>query len=227
MAHWKIGSGWSSVEIRDALAELTTLRRSFDTRPEALDTEPGWYRYGSESVIADLPPDRNKARAAFRRGRDMLTSYGFSDPRIVRAYFDERAPLLDRRMLLEIRAVRLLRFLVGVEIGAVREEESEEEAVFGFRYDSLEGHFETGSEWFVLTEDRRSGTLRFRISATWRPGEFPNLWSRLGFKLVGPLYQKRWHRRAHERLAQAVNLPAQEPQPSLPEIIFERRTQNA
>ena len=76
----------------------------------------------------------------------------------------------------------------------------DEADLFAFRYDTLDGHFEQGLEWFVLTKEA-SGDIRFRIEARWMRGEFPNWWSRVGFMLLGGIYQRRWHRRAHQRLS--------------------------
>lgn len=59
---------------------------------------------------------------------------------------------------------------------------------------------ERGSEWFIITKNHRDGTVRFSISALWEPGQFPNRWSRLGFKLLARRYQRAWHRRAFRRL---------------------------
>ena len=72
--------------------------------------------------------------------------------------------------------------------------------MFGYRYDTLEGHIEMGSEWFLLTKNTESGEIGFRIEAAWLPGQFPNWWSRVGFRFLGPRYQRRWHHAAHWRL---------------------------
>lgn len=228
MALWRFGRGWTEPEIRMQLRRLHTLERNFDTDPEDLPGRSQWHTYASESVISIASSGPPAMVGAFVRGREALTSYAFSDTRIVRAFFEADAPLLDRRMLLEVTAFRLLHYLSGVVVGAVRSQQSAGGTEFGFRYDTLEGHIERGVEWFTLRKDHESGQIRFRISAAWMPGEFPNWWSRLGFRLVGRYYQKKWHIRAHEIMSEIVREPADD-QPrkakrraSLPHIIFER-----
>ncbi len=102
-------------------------------------------------------------------------------------------------MLLEMKALGF-RFLAGVIVGAIRRESSPAETTFGFRYDTLDGHIEAGWEWFLLKKSHATGDIRFRIAADWQPGDFPNRWSRIGFGVLGPTYQRRWTRRAHARL---------------------------
>lgn len=154
-------------------------------------------------MLATFPPGTTPSEAFFDRGRQALTRYAFSDPAIVEAHFPPSAPLQGRRMLLELK-VPLLRYLCGVVVGRVLDTNDDGIRTFGFRYDTLEGHVERGSEWFLLEQDGASGVLRLRIEATWQPGDFPNWWSRVGFALVGRRYQRKWHRRAHERMAAMV-----------------------
>lgn len=231
-AHWRIGQGWSRVELQKHLERLATVTRNFDADPAELEGLTGWYQYGSQSVLGTAQPGLPRANGPFERACAALKSYEFSDRRIVRAFFDNAAELLDRTMLLELRAFRVLRYLVGVRVGAVQTARTDTESVFGFRYETLEGHIERGSEWFILRKEHTSGTIHFRISAFWMPGEFPNWWSRAGFHVVGEHYQKMWHHKAHEYLARIVTETAariaDEPVSRMapPKIIYEKRTLN-
>ena len=216
MAAWRIGRGWTEAELKAQLAHARTLPRNFPEAPEALPETPGWFHYSSEAVVGREAPGPPLAGGPFARGRIVVASYAFSDPRIVTGHFDPDAPLLGRPMLLERKALRLLHYLGGVVVGATREDEAgedeagEEETAYGFRYDTLQGHIECGSEWFLLTKAHRTGDLRFRIEAYWKPGQFPNWWSRLGFTYLGPRYQRQWHHRAHALMARLVRDPAVE-----------------
>ena len=207
MAELRLGRGWTEAELEDRLALLHGVGRNFPEPVEEIGHLPGWSGYSSESVIARVHSGPPEPEGPFERGRIAIANYEFSDPRIVIAHFDPDVPLEGRRMLLEMRALRALHYLGGVVIGAVRSETGGGESVFGFRYDTLEGHIEQGAEWFLLTKDHASGDLRFRIEASWRPGQFPNWWSRLGFALVGRRYQRIWHHRAHAFMAERVRLP--------------------
>lgn len=230
MADWRIGRGWTEAELKVRLASIRTRRCNFTESVEEMTPERGWHRYHSEAIVGWEQPGPPDEAGPFARARRVVSRYAFSDPRIVIAHFDPDEPLLGRRMLLEMRALRVLHYLAGVVVGATRSEEGPDETVFGFRYDTLQGHIEAGSEWFLLTKDHATGEIRFRIAANWRPGEFPNWWSRLGFSLLGRYYQKQWHHRAHRILAGFMRdptlTPPEPPEGRLvhtnPEVIFER-----
>lgn len=177
--------------IKARLARARTARVNFDASEDEMTGERGWQHYHSEAVIASEAEGDDR----FTRARVALTNYQFSDPGIVRAHFDPAEPLLRRCMLLEIQALGL-HYLCPAVINRVREEPG----VFGFRYDTLDGHIERGVEWFLLTKNDR-GEIRFRIEARWQKGQFPNWWSWLGFIVLSGYYQRKWHRRAHRRLS--------------------------
>lgn len=121
----------------------------------------------------------------------------------MQGHFDATSPLLGRPVMLELRPPGL-RYLCPVRIGAVRTESDEKHTVFGFRFDTLQGHIECGREWFLLSKDHSTGEVRFHIRARWREGEFPNWWSALGFEFIGRRYQRAWHHIAHERLRELL-----------------------
>ncbi|MEX2570089.1 MAG: DUF1990 family protein [Gemmatimonadota bacterium] len=200
MAEWRVQRGWTEEELAERLERLQDRRVNFDIDPAEMTPAQGWNRYTSEATIAHEPPGSAIPDGPFKRAEVAVANYQFSDPSIVVGHFDATSRLLGRRMLLEMKAVRVLHYLAGVVIGAVRFEEQDGRDTFGFRYDTLEGHIECGSEWFLLTKHQDTGEIRFRIEAAWRPGQFPNWWSRIGFRCLGPRYQRRWHHEAHHRL---------------------------
>lgn len=219
MAEWRLGGGWSDEELQEHLEHVSTLERNFLEDPSELVNRSGWYSYASESTLGRAPRGPAVADGPFEQACTALCRYRFSDPRIVQAYFDDDAELRGRPMVLILRAFRILRFLTGVRVGAVRHEESKDETIFGFRYETLEGHIERGAEWFILRKDHASGSVRLRITAFWLPGDFPNWWSRVGFRLIGEHYQQKWHRRAHAYMAHILH----EPVPANREFVFPRR----
>ena len=191
MAEWRLLRGWSSDGLRARLEALGQTPVNFEAGEDEMTGEAGWHHYHSEAVIAQ----EGDGDERFARARQALITYQFSEPSIVIAHFDPAGPLLNRRLLLEIQVFGL-HYLCPCLVSRVREEPN----VFGFRYDTLEGHIERGVEWFLLTRNER-GEIRFRIEARWRRGELPNWWSRIGFMLLAGVYQRRWHRRAHRRLS--------------------------
>lgn len=193
MAEWRI-RGWSPEGLRKRLDRLGT-DRNFNAADEEMTGERGWHHYHSEAVIAREP----HADECFTRAKAALANYQFSDPSIVVAHFDPALPLLGRRILLEVK-VSVLHYLCPALVTRVRDEPD----VYGFRYDTLDGHIERGVEWFLLTRDEH-GDIRFRIEATWQEGDLPNWWSRVGFRLLAGRYQRRWHWEAHRRLSRLAN----------------------
>ena len=203
MAEWRLGYGWSDKELQARLEKLKHASLNFPLLGPESQAGKNWRRYYSESVLGYEPPGPPQKDAAFAIAWKAISEYQFSDPGIVQAHFDPRDELEGRSMLLEIKVLGL-RYLCGVRVGAVRKTERTEETQYGFRYDTLDGHIEVGSEWFFLTKKHKTGEVWFRISASWRPGHFPNWWSRVGFEVLGRRFQLAWHRLAYLRLRQII-----------------------
>jgi uncharacterized protein (UPF0548 family) len=199
MAEWRFGRGWTPEELADRLERIGNRPTNFTAEYASMTPENGWNRYHSEALIAREPPGPPLQDGPFRRAEIAVANYHLSDPEIVIGHFPAGSRLLGRRILLEIKVMGL-HYLAAVLVGAVRFEGKDGCHTFAFRYDTLDGHIEKGSEWFLLTKDEETGEIRFRIEAAWQPGQFPNWWSRVGFRFVGLHYQRRWHREAHRRL---------------------------
>jgi uncharacterized protein (UPF0548 family) len=206
MALWRFGGGWSGETMQRYLAEAATRPVNFDTPLAEMTAANGWKIDGAHSVIGQEPPGAPSSDGFFQRAKQALINYDFSDPSIVVGHFDPKAEFVGRTMLLEIQ-VWGLHFLSGVRVHSVRDETLDEKSTFGFRYDTLEGHIERGFEWFLLTKDHASGAIDFNIEAHWRLGEFPNWWTKIGFRLIGEKHRESWRRAALERLTRLGHLP--------------------
>ncbi len=206
MSEWRFLRGWTDAELRDRLRGLHALERNFEYDRASMTAAHGWHGYSSEALLATERAGAPAEDGFFERGWLAMRNFQFSDPTIVTAHFDTDAPLRGRRMLLEVKVLGL-RYLNGTMVSTVRTESTDRETVHGFRYDTLEGHIECGTEWFLLTKDHESGEIRFAIRARWRPGDFPNWWSRAGFHVLSRRYQRRWHVRAHHRLLALMREP--------------------
>lgn len=159
--------------------------------------ENGWHQVMSIAQVG--VEEAGPPGATFERLWLAIQRFEHSDPRIVIAHFDEEGPLQGRVTLLELRALGL-RYLCPVRTSIGHVSDSGGRTIRGLSLDTLEGHIESGREWFFLEKDHTSGVMRFRIEAAWREGDFPNFWSHWGFHLVGRRYQRAWHRLAHSRL---------------------------
>lgn len=207
MALWRFGRGWSEPTLRSYIEELRGRKVNFSAAPEEMTEERGWFVDGTDAVIGREPPGPPVEHGPFTRAKQAIVNYDFSDPAIVVGHFDPKVPLVGRDILLEIRVLGF-RFLSGVRVHSVRDESGADTTMFGFRYDTLEGHIERGFEWFLLTKRHDTGEIRFRIEARWRLGEFPNWWSKVGFRVVGNLCRELWRRRAIRRMRSLVHRPA-------------------
>lgn len=199
MAKWRYGRGWSPEELRLHLQQLAACEVNFQAPLEEMTEENGWTVSRCQSRIGNDAT----GEGAFARVKQALIEYEFSDPRIAVAHFDPEAPLLGRNMLLEFRALGF-RFLNGARIRQVWDEAGERQVSFGYRYDTLQGHVERGSQCFLLTRDCLTGEIRVHIEDRWQHGDFPTWWSRLGFSLMGNAFRKLWRRRIPERLRSAA-----------------------
>jgi uncharacterized protein (UPF0548 family) len=196
---WRFGREWTDDELRAGLAALAARRVSFDLPAEAMTAENGWTVDSLDLEIGPEPPGPPLPDGLFERCRRLLAEYEFSNPDTVTAHFDPEVPLLGRDMLLEFRTLGFS-FLNGVRVRKVRDEADDRQTLFGYRYDTLEGHMERGFEWFFVCKEHASGKVRFRVEERWQLGEFPTWWSRLGFRLSGWYFRARWLREGPERL---------------------------
>jgi len=210
MALWRWGRGWPEETLKGYLAALADRRISFDVPIETMTEENGWFVDGSDTPLGVEPPGPPVPDGLFQRARQGLINYDFSDPRIVEGHYDPDAPFVGRDILLEIKVLGF-HFLNGARVHSVRDETGEGRTVFGFRYDTLEGHIEEGFEWFLLTKDHRTGEVRFKIEAHWRLGDFPNWWSRVGFRVIGNHCRDLWRDRAPQRLRDLARKPREAP----------------
>jgi uncharacterized protein (UPF0548 family) len=183
---------------------------NFDAPPNEMDEQTGWTVDGGEGSLGVETPGPPITDGLYERAKRGLINYDFSDPRIVEGHFDPALPFVGRNMLLELKVLGL-HYLCGCRVHSVRDVTDDNRTVFGFRYDTLEGHIERGYEWFLLTKDHASGEVWFKIEAHWKLGSFPNWWSRLGFVLIGQWYRRRWRDNAPLRLREAAKHPIAAP----------------
>ncbi len=211
MSLWRIGRGWPEETLKSYLADLADRGVNFTTPPEEMVPERGWKVDGSYDLLGVEPPGPPVPGGLYESARQGIINYDFSDPRIVEGHFDPEVDFSGRNMLLEIKCFGIFRYLGGVRVHSIREEQDETRTLSGFRYDTLEGHFERGFEWFLLTKTHLTGEIHFRIEAHWQLGQFPNWWSRLGFRCVGEKFRERWRHAAPRRLRELARKPVQKP----------------
>lgn len=197
--------GWSQEELDEHLARAQQLGRNFTLGNNGLPAGSDWRSYHAEAVVGHERPGVPIRGGVFDRLQSAVSIFEFSDPRMVAAHFDPDQPLLGRRVLLEIHALGF-HVLCPTLISEVMDRQVDSRTLFGFRYDTLEGHVKQGAEWFLLKKDHETGDVIFRIEAIWKPARLSKLWMRVGFRAIYRTYQEGWHQMAFLRLRQAAGV---------------------
>jgi uncharacterized protein (UPF0548 family) len=183
-----------SPRIRRRLSGLADKPVNYDPAELDLnDPPPGWHVDDRLQALVGEAPGEPLTDGSFAIARRLISGYKFADPSLVRAFYDPELPLAGRRMLLELRTLKLLRIRVGVRVGDVYEEERQVDGrplhVFGWYYRTLRGHVEKGQMNWEVQKWVDSGEVAFHVHSVSRPARDRNLIIRLGFRLL----------RGHER----------------------------
>jgi uncharacterized protein (UPF0548 family) len=206
------------VRTERALDALQDKRFNFDDAERATWSEAtGWkvdnYRQPLPGERSG-PPERG---GPWERAQQLLRSYEFADPKLVRAAFRRDGPLEGRDMLLEVRFWGL-RFRLGVRVTRVidetREVDRRQVRIWGWGYATLQGHLEMGEMRYEVWKWLDSGSVEFRVHVVSRPSRIPNPLIRIGFRLFARRAQVRFARRSCERMAILVGtdrLTAEQP----------------
>ncbi|HWE10482.1 MAG TPA: DUF1990 family protein [Solirubrobacteraceae bacterium] len=184
----------SAPQIRRRLAELATAPVNYDA--DALDLEhppPGWNVDARCQPLPAEPAGDPVADGSWEIGRRLIRGYEFADPSLVRAHYDPGRPLEGREMLLELRALGLVRVYVGVRVvhvyDEVRHVDGGAARIFGWAYRTLQGHVEKGQMDWQVWKWLDTGEVQFRVHAVSRTAPIANPFVRVGF----------WILRNHER----------------------------
>jgi hypothetical protein len=186
------------------LEALQNVPYNFDLeRREEFTAEKGWWH---DAYEVDLPPETPGAlqqNGSFALAMQVLREYRFPPPDLIVGVFLPETPLEARVMLLEAHFLGL-RFRFGVRVSGVTNEQRGQEYLWGYRYATLEGHFERGQIEFLLAKDLHTGRVQFRISAFSQTGTIKNIFYRFGFALFGRGLQKRFARESLSRMQKLV-----------------------
>lgn len=180
--------------MRRRLDALSALAVNYD--PDALDLEhppPDWTVDDRRQALPAEPPGAPVAGGSFEIARRLIKGYEFADPSVVRAYYVSDEPYPGRDMLLELRALGLIKVRVGVRVCDVyddtRSVSGRDVRVFGWSYRTLEGHVERGQMNWEVWKWLDTGEVDFHVHAVSKPASIANPIVRLGF----------WLLRSHER----------------------------
>jgi uncharacterized protein (UPF0548 family) len=176
-----------------------------------------WHRDALAQELPGEPPGEPAPGGPWEVARRLITEYRMADPAIVRANWDRDAPLLGRVVELKLRFRRWLWVRAHVRVRRAWDEERGGARVFGYEYETLPGHVETGVMDYEVYKWLDDGRVEFRLHARSRPSGQGPWWARVGFRLVGRREQVRFYFRCCSRLAELVarelGLPTSPPAP--------------
>jgi uncharacterized protein (UPF0548 family) len=204
----------SSVDESGALSSLRGRGLNYDPAAAPQDGRPDghWHVDGGDIVVGREPAGPPAAGGPWELARQLVAQYEFTDGRIVRAVYRPADDLLGRDMLLEGR-FWWLRFYLGVRVTSVTDETREgsggAERVWGWSYQTLQGHLEQGRLSYEVIKNLASGQVTFRVSGYSRPAPMRSPVIRLGFALFGRRTQRRFYRSVQLRLRALVRAAQQ------------------
>jgi uncharacterized protein (UPF0548 family) len=202
---------FSQVDEAAALDKLAGLQVNYDPAraPEqgAGTAEGHWHFDSGATVIGREAPGPPAPGGAWEIACGLVSEYEFADARIVRGVYRRDAELLGRNMLLEGRFF-WLRFYLGVRVTGIIDEERDtgdgQERVWGWCYQTLDGHLEQGRLSYEVIKNLGTGLVTFRVVGYSRPAPIGNPVIRLGFALFGRWTQQRFYRNIQARMADLV-----------------------
>jgi uncharacterized protein (UPF0548 family) len=193
---------WEKYE--EALESFSTVSINF---PEDVVDTDGWF---VDRYRAVLPPYvmQVEPNTSWDVAKDVIGDYLFPEPRLVRGYFPPDSPLEDRRIVIEAQFL-FFTFLLGLRVNQVIDEERDDDQqgqarVWGFSYQTLEGHFEMGEMWFEVWHFLQTGHVEFRIHARSRRATIKNPFYALGFRVFGRWLQIRFAQQSLSRMQAIV-----------------------
>jgi uncharacterized protein (UPF0548 family) len=196
---------FSSVDEAAALDRLGRRQVNYDPAcaPQDGRADGHWHVDSGDTVIGREPAGPPVPGGAWETGCALVGQYEFAEPRILRAVYRRGSDLAGRDMLLEGRFFGL-RFYLGVRVTAVIDETRDTERVWGWSYQTLEGHLEQGRLNYEVIKDLDTGRVLFRVSGYSRMAPIPSPVVRWGFRLFGRWMQQRFYLAVQRRLRSLV-----------------------
>jgi uncharacterized protein (UPF0548 family) len=204
-----LGGLLPSVDEAAALDSLRDRPVNYDPARAPLDGRAAghWHIDSDDIVIGREQPGPPAPGGAWEAACQLVRGYEFAEPRILRAVYRRQDELLGRDMLLEGRFFGL-RFYLGVRVTGVTDETREgpegPERIWGWSYQTLQGHLEQGRLAYDVIKNLSSGQVAFRVSGYSRQAPIQNPLIRLGFTVFGRWTQRRFYRAIQFRLRRLV-----------------------
>lgn len=192
-----------------ALDGLRDLTINYDPAraPEDGQAEGHWHVDSCATLIGHEATGPPEDGGAWEIACRLLSQYEFADARILRAVYRSGDELLGRNMLLEGRFCGL-RFYLGVRVTGLideaRDTDRSREQVWGWYYQTLQGHLEQGRLSYEVIKNLGTGQVSFRVTGYSRQAPIPSPVIRWGFRLFGRWVQERFYRNIQRRMYRLV-----------------------
>jgi hypothetical protein len=187
----------------DPLAALAALSRRELNYDRAEVRRPEWNIDVHRIAIADEVPGPPMPGGPWEVACELVRDYEFTPSGLVHAVFDRSSPLLGRDLLLEARFA-MLRFVMGVRITSLVEESGGDRDIWGWGYETLQGHLERGEVVYRVIKYRDSGRVEFTASSHSQADPQLGLILRTGWYLFGRCSQLRFYREIGRRITRLV-----------------------
>jgi uncharacterized protein (UPF0548 family) len=196
---------FGSVDEAVALDQLRYRQVNYDPAcaPEDGRADGHWHVDSGDVAIGREPPGPPAPGGAWETGCALVRDYEFADPRILRAVYRRGSELDGRNMLLEGRFFGL-RFYLGVRVTGLIDEIREAERVWGWSYQTLQGHLEQGRLRYEMIKNADTGQVLFRVSGYSRMAPIASPLVRWGFRLFGRWTQQRFYLAIQRRMRELV-----------------------
>jgi uncharacterized protein (UPF0548 family) len=208
------------VDEASALDDLRGRQVNYDPAraPEDGRPEGHWHVDSGAILIGREPPGDPVRGGPWEMARLLVAQYEFADERILRAVYRKDQDLLGRDMLLEGRFYGL-RFYFGVRVTGVFDETRDtyrgQERVWGWCYQTLQGHLEQGRISFEVIKNLATGQIAFRVTGYSRAAQIPGPLVRFGFRAFGRRTQERYYAAVQRRLYQLIQQGGPLPEPAV------------
>lgn len=192
---------FGSVDHRAALDDLR--RRDVNYCPDEVD-EVRWHHDRHATRLPDEPPGDPQPAGSWELARQMIEMYEPPVPSIIRGLYHADDPLLDRDILLEARFYGL-HFSMGVRVTEVVDEVREDGTrVWGWSYQTLEGHLERGCMAYEVVKHLGTGRVEFVTRGVSQRAPTMGPVMTLGWRLFGRRMQLRFYRGCGDRVQRVV-----------------------
>lgn len=165
--------------------------------------DPRWHVDTGVAAVGTEAPGPPEPDGVWETACRVVRDYQFTDHKRLRGVYRPSDPLLGRDMLLQGR-FSVLRFYLGVRVTEVVDTERDGHRVWGWTYETLDGHLEQGRLTYEVDKDLATGEVEFRIRAFSRRAPVPNPLYRFGFMVFGRAVQLEFYHRAGQRVRELV-----------------------